>query len=46
METKLPYEKPLTEEVTLSAPVVLQTGSFYDIYYIESFGEDDGVWEY
>lgn len=47
METKLPYEKPLTEVVSLSSPVELMTGSqLYTIYYTESFGEDDGTWEY
>lgn len=43
METKLPYEKPLTEEVTLSAPVVLQVGSnnFNEAYWIDYYG----VWD-
>lgn len=48
METKLTYEKPLTEELKLSAPVVLQTGSpyYYDTYNevftVNYYGEWDG----
>ena len=46
METKLIYETPLTEEVKLSAPVVLQTGSnnvneVFTIYYGKWEGEDE-----
>lgn len=48
MKTKTIYEKPLTEEIRLSAPVVLESASnYYDYSYNETFtinyyGEWDG----
>jgi len=47
MKTQSIYEKPLTEEICLSAPVVLQAGSntnyneVYTIYYGSWEGEDE-----
>ena len=43
METKIPYEKPLTEEVRLSAPVVLNQASnnVNEVFYLDYYGEWD-----
>lgn len=44
MKTKFIYERPLTEEIRLTAPVVLQSGSiYYD--YNEVFTFNYGKWE-
>jgi len=44
MKTKFTYEKPLTEEIRLTAPVVLQSASiYYD--YNEVFTINYGTWD-